>query len=486
MPAYRFRTCFPQVYGTQKMKSSKSSRTNGSNPSKAGPDQFRWSRSRNSSSFVPQNSCSDSSGVIFNGSEMSCVKLANAPCLADGRCTWSDESSSSLAIHQAPQPCTQPDPSAIRGRPRARRIGEEDLMRLGIEGPFPKANRRERRAFSDEEDAQLLKGFTAYGPLWARIRQDSDLNLHSRTAMDLRDRFRNRYPEKYAEAGYKIRPKDWPKPPPRSSQNEERSQQQGVLLLPAPSSSSSSPASPSSSTPPPDGELAMMVRTVEDSREMNGKGPLVQPDEDPAMPSINSLVDWHDDDNTLPPFNTNADGISTGDSDIQRLLLLDHIQPLLTYDPNRSSNLNSSSSTTTSTAAASNNTTKPKQQQQPRPGLVSTTTATEDATTKKQNPNPPGIYLPPPPDFLPLELESSFLPSSSFSLFTLPSIINNPGLSSSTLSSSTTSTTIKPGNTSQAATTTSLATGGALTWEDMATHPMFDIDVGDHHLNKSQ
>lgn len=68
-----------------------------------------------------------------------------------------------------------------------------------------KINRKERRSFSPEEDADLLRGFERHGPAWSKIQKDASLNFQNRRSTDLRDRFRNAFPEKYAEAGYKGR-----------------------------------------------------------------------------------------------------------------------------------------------------------------------------------------------------------------------------------------------------------------------------------------
>jgi hypothetical protein len=58
-----------------------------------------------------------------------------------------------------------------------------------------------------EEDEALLRGFTAYGAQWTKIRADPELGLTSRSRTDLRDRFRNRYPHKFVEAGHKFQHK---------------------------------------------------------------------------------------------------------------------------------------------------------------------------------------------------------------------------------------------------------------------------------------
>lgn len=75
-------------------------------------------------------------------------------------------------------------------------------------GPFPKSNRRERRQFSDEDDRNLLKGFKRYGTRWRAMRDDLELGFDMRHPTDLRDRFRIRYPEEFARAGFKLKAKE--------------------------------------------------------------------------------------------------------------------------------------------------------------------------------------------------------------------------------------------------------------------------------------
>ncbi|PMD57462.1 uncharacterized protein K444DRAFT_592795 [Hyaloscypha bicolor E] len=86
---------------------------------------------------------------------------------------------------------------AKQRKSRAHRKKLEDLAQLGIEGPFQKSRRRERRPFSEEEDRAILEGYEIYGPAWTRIQRDPRLNLQSRQPTDLRDRFRNKHPEKF-------------------------------------------------------------------------------------------------------------------------------------------------------------------------------------------------------------------------------------------------------------------------------------------------
>lgn len=87
--------------------------------------------------------------------------------------------------------------SSIPKKPRAHRKKVEDLAQLGIEGPFKKSLRRERTKFSEEEDREILQGYQLHGPAWSRIQRDPQFHLQSRKPTDLRDRFRNKFPDKW-------------------------------------------------------------------------------------------------------------------------------------------------------------------------------------------------------------------------------------------------------------------------------------------------
>ena len=55
------------------------------------------------------------------------------------------------------------------------------------------------RGWSEKEDAELDKGFKVYGYQWYLIAQDKDLQFDARSANQIRDRFRRRFPDLYAE-----------------------------------------------------------------------------------------------------------------------------------------------------------------------------------------------------------------------------------------------------------------------------------------------
>src|SRR5690606_8533371 len=107
-------------------------------------------------------------------------------------------------------------PPSPMSKPRARTRPSHTvvLTKLGlpIETAFPKAKRKSRLPFTPEEDERLLRGYSLYGAYWTKIHLDPELDLGHRRSTDLRDRFRTRFPEKYAEAGFKARPKVKPNP----------------------------------------------------------------------------------------------------------------------------------------------------------------------------------------------------------------------------------------------------------------------------------
>ncbi|PPR07991.1 hypothetical protein CVT24_002703 [Panaeolus cyanescens] len=70
---------------------------------------------------------------------------------------------------------------------------------------FTKMRNKKRRPFTPEEDAALKAGYEQHGTLWAVIARMTIFVLSGRKSTDLRDRFRNAYPDLYAAAGYKPR-----------------------------------------------------------------------------------------------------------------------------------------------------------------------------------------------------------------------------------------------------------------------------------------
>ncbi|KAI1667439.1 hypothetical protein L13192_08148 [Pyrenophora tritici-repentis] len=122
--------------------------------------------------------------------------------------------------HQQPSPSNAENSASTQTIASPKQLGNQqrapprnktvipDLAELGIREPFSKTTRRPRRAFSANDDMNLLKGFEKYGPVWHFMRDDAELDFGTRHPTDLRDRFRIRYPEKYAKAGYKLKTKE--------------------------------------------------------------------------------------------------------------------------------------------------------------------------------------------------------------------------------------------------------------------------------------
>ncbi|KAK3389001.1 hypothetical protein B0T20DRAFT_91478 [Sordaria brevicollis] len=96
---------------------------------------------------------------------------------------------------------------AKQRKSRAHRKKMEDLVELGIRGPFKKSHRRERRPFTDIDDKEILAGLKKHGPAWTKIQRDPEYHLQSRQPTDLRDRVRNKYPAIYASIE-KTNPRD--------------------------------------------------------------------------------------------------------------------------------------------------------------------------------------------------------------------------------------------------------------------------------------
>lgn len=163
----RFRTCFPDGFQNQGDTGS------GSNDNVAG-DQFML--------------CKPSSRHV------------SATTREDDRSNSSDDSITDDKGKESQVKLTK--------KSRAHRKNFEDLVEIGIVQPFSKSKRRERRPFSEEEDRNILLGFQTYGQSsWTLIQRDSRFGLESRKPTDIRDRFRNRFRDKYfcEEEGKKLK-----------------------------------------------------------------------------------------------------------------------------------------------------------------------------------------------------------------------------------------------------------------------------------------
>ncbi|KAH7176573.1 hypothetical protein EDB81DRAFT_43321 [Dactylonectria macrodidyma] len=98
-----------------------------------------------------------------------------------------------------PEPSTgnEAETNPRQKKSRAHRKKMEDLVELGIHGPFKKSHRRERRPFTEQDDREILEGLNQHGPAWTKIQRDPRFHLASRQPTDLRDRVRNKYPSIY-------------------------------------------------------------------------------------------------------------------------------------------------------------------------------------------------------------------------------------------------------------------------------------------------
>jgi len=70
---------------------------------------------------------------------------------------------------------------------------------------FEKTRSKKRRPFTEEEDRALKAGYDRHGTVWATIVKDPIFQEQNRRSTDLRDRFRNAFPDLYQAAGYKPR-----------------------------------------------------------------------------------------------------------------------------------------------------------------------------------------------------------------------------------------------------------------------------------------
>ncbi|KAF8200213.1 hypothetical protein BJ912DRAFT_948302, partial [Pholiota molesta] len=70
---------------------------------------------------------------------------------------------------------------------------------------FEKTRSKRRRPFTEAEDRALKDGYEKHGTTWATIVKNPIFQEQARRSTDLRDRFRNAFPDLYQAAGYKPR-----------------------------------------------------------------------------------------------------------------------------------------------------------------------------------------------------------------------------------------------------------------------------------------
>ncbi|KAH9916411.1 uncharacterized protein BXZ73DRAFT_105849 [Epithele typhae] len=90
---------------------------------------------------------------------------------------------------------------------------------------FEKTRSKKRRPFTEEEDRALKAGYDKHGTVWATIVKDPIFQAQNRRSTDLRDRFRNAFPDLYQAAGYKPRnttkkKRDTPPQPARAATDD--------------------------------------------------------------------------------------------------------------------------------------------------------------------------------------------------------------------------------------------------------------------------
>lgn len=107
---------------------------------------------------------------------------------------------------------------------------------------FGRGKAKERRPFSAEEDSALIRGYNEHGTHWARIARDPVFQ-NQRRSTDVRDRFRNAFPQDYERAGYKPR-KSSGKDREREADAEGRANDEADM----PGAASSVPPMPSTPT----------------------------------------------------------------------------------------------------------------------------------------------------------------------------------------------------------------------------------------------
>ncbi|KAF4992369.1 hypothetical protein FGRMN_7225 [Fusarium graminum] len=145
------------------------------------PDELR----KSNGSFVLASPSLSGKGTKQKGK----TKVHLEKILIDGNAT--SEKETSLTLQQ------EIETSPKQKKSRAHRKKMEDLVELGIRGPFKKSHRRERRPFTEQDDMEILEGLDIHGPAWTKIQRDPRFHLSSRQPTDLRDRVRNKYADVY-------------------------------------------------------------------------------------------------------------------------------------------------------------------------------------------------------------------------------------------------------------------------------------------------
>ncbi|KAK3363568.1 MYB DNA-binding domain-containing protein [Lasiosphaeria hispida] len=189
----RFRTCCPD-----ELRGSTGKKRPGKDRTDHGPSPY-GNTSDDNNSFIGGGGGGGSSSSQKHGGH-GLLLLENILIDPEGPPTpvLSSRDRDTLPSSQQQHPDSDPQNQQQQRKSRAHRKRLEDLVELGIHGPFKKSHRRERRPFTEQDDKEILEGLDRYGPAWTKIQRDRRYNLSSRQPTDLRDRVRNKYPEIYA------------------------------------------------------------------------------------------------------------------------------------------------------------------------------------------------------------------------------------------------------------------------------------------------
>lgn len=151
------------------------------------PDELREAKK---STFSATKSGDDTRDTVYEAKPSSLEKV-----VGDSGIFSREDSNAEERIFTTEETISSYDKAHNKSRTHRKKV--EDLVQLGINEPFRKSRRRERRPFSDEEDRNILRGYELYGASWSSIQKDTRFGLGARRPTDLRDRLRNKYPEKF-------------------------------------------------------------------------------------------------------------------------------------------------------------------------------------------------------------------------------------------------------------------------------------------------
>ena len=100
-------------------------------------------------------------------------------------------------------------------RPMPEHISEDEASAAAGE-PKPRLRKRKKQ-WTEAEDDELDRGFAIYGYKWELMAKDPLLDFDNRTGTQIRDRFRLKYPERWADRGPAL-----PTPPPKLPQGRPK------------------------------------------------------------------------------------------------------------------------------------------------------------------------------------------------------------------------------------------------------------------------